>query len=169
MHVETPLVKIFGNSVIFSDHLGSLPMIFQTIGFYPDWLFMTWPLELFRAFVSNGTHPYFDGMGPGAIGWSIVWLLAGVVCGVLGTSSTFINIRDVELPLLIRIPYKMIVYLLFWHIVIARMAGALITRLTTWSYRLSMIIERTVFAVMLIPPVIGLIISTVIVFGYFVR
>lgn len=167
IHVETSLVKIFGNSVFFADKLDSLPMIFQPILFYPDWLFMTWPLELFLAVVGDGSHPYLHNVGSGAIGWAIVWYIGGVICGMFGVSRTFTDIISIELPLLVRIPFKIITYLLFWHIVIGRTIGVLLTRLTTWNNSLAVLIQRIVFAIMLIPPAIGLIISSVIVVGHF--
>lgn len=169
LHVETTMVKMFGNSVIFADHLNSLPMIFQTILFYPDWLFMTWPLELFVALHGNGSHAYLNGIGPGAIGWSIVWYIAGIVCGMFNTSRTFTRIVNNDLPFILRIPYNFVCYLLFWHIVIGRMIGVLLTRFTTWSARLSVIIERTVLTVMLIPPLLGLTFSAFFIFEHYFR
>lgn len=169
MHVETPLVKVLGNSVFFADTLGSLPMIFQPILFYPDWFFMAWPSELIFALLGNGSHPYFNGIGVGAIGWSVIWFVSGIVCAKVGASDTFTEIASIELPLLIRLPYKFIIYLLFWHIVLARIIGVLITRLTTWSHTLTVMIHRLVFILMLTPPVIYLTVSTVAIVYELIR
>lgn len=167
IHVETPLVRLFGNSVFFGDKLDMLPMIFQPIMFYPDWFFMTWPVQLFFAITGNGNHPYLHSVGPGAIGWSLVWYVAGAICGILGASRTFTEIVSADMPLLIRIPYKFFAYLLFWHIVIARMISSLITRLTTWSANLTYIIDRTVYILMLLPPIVGLLVSALALTGFF--
>lgn len=169
LHVETYLVKMFGNSVIFADNLGLLPMMFQSILFYPDWFFMTWPAELFFALNGDGNHPYLHDLGPITIGWSIVWYISGILVGKLGASHSFSEFVNTERPVLIQLPVVIIAYLLFWHIVIARMIGSLLTCLTKFSYELSTFIRRAVYVLMLTPPAIGLTISTIKIIMYFLR
>lgn len=169
LHVETALVKVFGNSVFFADNLDLLPMIFQPILFYPDWFFMTWPAEAFFAVVGDGSHPYLNNIGPGAIGWSIAWLLSGIVVGALGASHSFSEFIDEDRPFIVRVPLTIIAYLLFWHIVIARMIGSLLTRFTKFSSSLSTFVRRAVYVLMLVPPFLGLTISLLAIVFYFLR
>lgn len=163
----TPLVKTFGHSVIFADHLDFVPMMFQPIFFYPDWLFMTWPGQLFFAFITNTVPSYWDNIGVCSIGWAIVWYIGGVICAIFRVSNTFTEIFNKDLPFIFRIPYKIVCSLLFWHIVLARIIGAIIARNTTESYTITNAIETVVMTLMLIPPLIGLTITVVNICAYF--
>lgn len=184
LHVETPLVKMFGNSVIFADKLDMLPMIFQPILFYPDWYFVAWPFELIAGIVARGNHPYFNSMGPGALGWAIVWFILGFICGINGASDTFTSFSTpkfypvhrefihklqcsgilgqlIGLPLVIvngvyKAIYKLVAYLLFWHIVIGRIIGLILTQRDWMGDRISPLVRGIVYIAMLLPPLVSL-------------
>lgn len=191
LRVESVMVQRFGNSVVFGDKLDQLPMMFQPLLFYPDWFLMTWPINLFLALFGNNTDPVLTNMGASAIGWSIVWFLFGLILGACGMSNTFTEwstprrfpaSKDfihkahcsglfgqlLVLPLvLINVIYtaafKFVAYLLFWHIVIARVIGLFLTPRDWLGDKLSAIVRGIVYVAMLAPPILVLLASITLI------
>lgn len=185
MHTETLAVNHFGNSVFFADKLGELPTIFQPFLFYPDWFFMTWPAHLFMALTFSGAHPYHTGIGPVAVGFSIFWLIVGLMLGAFNASATVTEFATIDhypvsrnlvskiqntgilgqlfvLPLIIvnaiyHVVYKVIVYSLFWHIVIARIVGVFLTVHDWLGCQLSRIVRGLLYAAMLVPALVSIV------------
>jgi hypothetical protein len=181
LHVETPLIHIFGNSMIFGDKLDFLPTIFQPYMFYPDWFFVAWPFEFINACLNPATHPYFQGFGLAAAGFSFFFYFAGAVLAMVGISETFTKFAEVNsYPIsentidklhakglsgqIIALPFMIIngVYLLvfkiltlffFWHVIIARVATLFITFGGRVGYQLTTLIQALLMFIMIAPGV----------------
>jgi hypothetical protein len=174
---QTPLVRIFGNSVFLPESwVGDLPEIFQAFLFYPDYYFMAWPFQFIGAFFAPG-HPYFNtlpdnGHGNFVVGFAFGHALFGIYFALNGFSRTF---EDVAAPpeqpfgqsalatlpnALFRAYWVFWAAMLFWHFIIARVLAAVLINDHT-SERYNKIVATVLFGVFLGPPIINIVASTI--------
>lgn len=185
-HVNTPLVHIFGNSVLFGDRLDVLPMYFQPFLFYPDWFFMAWPFQLFASVLfPHDVHSYFaSDNGPVVFIAGFFWFLIGLVLASWGVSNTFSQMIDIDTwpfpdkrgvdgfifrvgNVIYALLYKFVLLLLFWHVIFARVISLFITVGGKIGDRPSTIIERVTMFIVLAPPLIFLAYAMVRIILYF--
>jgi hypothetical protein len=189
-HVDTPLVHTFGNSVLFGDNLGALPILAQPILFYPDWYFMAWPFHLILAFATNNhDHPYFHDIGFGVWAWGAFYFLLGIVFMLSGLSETINefftpkwfpasqnyiqNMQQkgaigqlVVLPLVLLnvvafVVFRLVGALLYFHMAIALVVTSIVSLGGAIGLKLTNIIYVICMVAMLAPPMITMVCSTI--------
>lgn len=182
---------MFGHdSLLFGNRLSTLPVYFQPVLFYPDWFFMAWPYDVFKFC----TGPHTQDMA-NVIAGALFWLILGIMCASFHLSSTFDrvlsndwlpfnyniidnNINKSPLDGMIAVAFgllntvywlvsRVVIVLLYWHIVFARIIGVLLGLGGIFGDRFSTIVEKLVMFIMVVPAVVYVSFTTLIIIFHF--